>query len=94
MLLSNRRKENSILSETSSVGGHNICAVRGREQEGDIAYRTVQGFKGLESDIVIYINHTYPNEPRTDRRRALLYIAETRARFYLYVLDFEDDRSV
>lgn len=94
VLLSNRRKENSILSETSSVGGHNICAVRGREQEGDIAYRTVQGFKGLESDIVIYINHTYPNEPRTDRRRALLYTAETRARFYLYVLDFEDDRSV
>ena len=90
VLLSNRRKEKSILAAVESVGGHPICADRGLTQAEDIAYRTIQGFKGLESDIVIYINHTYKNEPQTDRHRAMLYTAETRARFYLYVLNFED----
>lgn len=90
VILSNRRKENSILAAVESVGAHHICADRGRTQAEDIAYRSIQGFKGLESDIVIYINHTYKNEPQTDRYRAMLYTAETRARFYLYVLDFED----
>ena len=53
-----------------------------------IAFRTVQGFKGLESDVIIYINHTYKNEPKTESVRATLYTAQTRARFYLYAIDF------
>ena len=90
MILSNRRKENSILAETAAVGGHAICDLRrGTNFEG-IAYRTIQSFKGLESDIVVYINHTYKNEPQTELLRATLYTAQTRARFYLYRLDFED----
>ena len=54
-------------------------------------YKTVEEFKGLESDVVIFINHTYSNEPLTDKRRAMLYTAMTRARFYLYIIDYERD---
>ena len=71
------------------VGGHNLSDERVLSDTDSIAFRTIQGFKGLESDIIIYINHTYKNEPKTDSVRATLYTAQTRARFYLYVLDFE-----
>ncbi len=91
VILSNRKKRNSILSETAAVGGHSLSDERVLPDAGSIAYRTVQGFKGLESDVIIYINHTYKNEPKTDSVRATLYTAHTRARFYLYVLDFEEN---
>jgi hypothetical protein len=88
VILSNRKKENSILSEVDMVGGHNLSIERVSSYADSIAFRTVQGFKGLEADIIIYINHTFKNEPKTDSVRAILYTAQTRARFYLYVLDF------
>jgi hypothetical protein len=90
VILSNRKKENSIMSETAFVGGHNISDERILSDTESIAYRTIQSFKGLESDVVIYINHTYKNESKTESVRATLYTAQTRARFYLYVLDFEE----
>ena len=92
VILSNRKKENSILNETAVVGGHNLSCERIFPDNNSITYRTIQGFKGLESDVVIYINHTYKNEPKTDSVRATLYTALTRARFYLYELDFEESR--
>jgi DNA helicase IV len=92
VILSNRKKNNSILNETAMVGGHAINEDRFNQESDTIAYRTIQGFKGLESDIVIYINHTYKNEPKTDCVRATLYTAQTRARFYLYELDYEETR--
>ena len=90
VILSNRKKENSILWETAAVGGYCLYDEWKLPDADSIAYRTVQGFKGLESDVIIYINHTYKNEPKTDTIRATLYTAQTRARFYLYVLDFEE----
>jgi hypothetical protein len=90
VILSNRKKENSILSETATVGGHYISD-RILPNDCSIAYKTIQSFKGLESDVVIYINHTYNNEPKTDSIRATLYTALTRARFYLYVMNFEEN---
>jgi hypothetical protein len=94
VILSNRRKENSILMETIKVGSHDICEDRNIQTEKSIAYRTIQGFKGLESDIIIYVNHTYKNEPKTESIRATLYTAQTRARFYLYILDIEETERV
>jgi len=90
VVLSNRKKDNSILSEVTAIGGHNLSEERTLPDTDSIVYKTIQGFKGLESDIIIYINHTYKNEPKTDSVRATLYTAQTRARFYLYVLDFEE----
>jgi len=91
VILSNRRKENSIMSETEAVGGHCLNYEKRPLDTDSIAFRTIQAFKGLESDVIIYINHTYKNEPKTDSVRATLYTAQTRARFYLYVLDFEEN---
>jgi DNA helicase IV len=94
IILSNRKKENSILSETNFVGGQNLSDERILHNTDSIAYRTIQSFKGLESDVVIYINHTYKDEPKTESVRATLYSAQTRARFYLYVLNFVENRRV
>ena len=91
VILSNRKKENSILSETTFVGGRNLSDERILPNTDSIAYRTIQGFKGLESDVVIYINHTYKDEPKTESVRATLYTAQTRARFYLYILNIEEN---
>ena len=41
--------------------------------------------KGLESDIVIYLNHI----DEQDRNYIIEYIAYTRARFYLYVIEIK-----
>jgi len=91
VILSNRKKENSILSQTFAVGGHMLSDERTSLSMDSIAYRTIQSFKGLESDIIIYVNHTYKNEPQIESRRATLYTALTRARFYLYVLNIEEN---
>lgn len=91
VILSNRRKENSIMSEIAAVAGYRLSCEKVLPDTDSIAFRTIQGFKGLESDVIIYINHTYKNELKTDSIRATLYTAQTRARFYLYILDFEEN---
>jgi len=90
VILSNRKKNNSILSEHNFVGGHILSDERENSNNNFIAFRTIQGFKGLESDVVIYINHTYKDEPKTESVRATLYTAQTRARFFLYMIDYEE----
>jgi len=92
VVLSNRKKENSILNETPTLGGQPLSDENKLPNSDCLAYRTVQGFKGLEADIIIFINHTYKNEPKTETVRAALYTAQTRARFFLYVIDFEESR--
>lgn len=93
IILSNRKRENSVLKDIEAVGGCIIDDLYD-ENEDVIKYRTIQGFKGLESDVVIFINHTYKNEPQTDRKRAMLYTALTRARFFLYCIDYEDNTDI
>ena len=92
VLLSNRKKENSIFDETEYIGRCQLLDDSGPDQEG-IHFRTIQSFKGLESDIIIFVNHTYKDEPKTPSVRAMLYTAYTRARFFLYVINYEDSYS-
>lgn len=87
VILSNRVKGKSILKDTMTLSGISLDE---DNESGTLKYRTIQGFKGLESDIIVYINHTYKNESQTDAKRALLYTAITRAKFYLYCIDFEE----
>lgn len=89
VILSNRKKENSILNNIESVGGCDIIEGVRPHNKKAISFFTIQSFKGLEADVVIYINHTYKNELRTETIRATQYAAMTRARFYLYILNFE-----
>ena len=87
-ILSNRGLDHSVLSGVYYVGGYPIVSLENKNSNA-IVFSTVEAFKGLESDIVIFINHTYKNEPKTKENRSIQYTALTRARFYLYVIDYE-----
>ena len=87
-ILSNRGLEQSVLSDVDLVGGFPLVDLE-KNNKNAITFSTVQDFKGLESDIVLYINHTYRGAINTDKNRSLQYTALTRARFYLYVIDYE-----
>lgn len=52
-----------------------------------IQYRTVSDFKGLESNIVIYLNEWPHSVPKSKTYYDLLYIAGTRAKYYLYIIN-------
>lgn len=93
VILSDRKKEKSVLKDVDFIGGCRMDDIYDDNKE-TIKYRTIQSFKGLEADVIVFINHTYKNEPLTDRKRALLYTALTRARFFLYCVDYEDNREI
>ena len=90
IILSDRKKAKSVLSEIDTLGGCSLDDIYDGNTE-TIKYRTIQSFKGLEADVVIFLHHTYKNEPQTERKRALLYTALTRARFFLYCADYEEN---
>lgn len=91
VILSDRKKEKSILNNTELVGGIRIDE---DDEANSIRFRTIQSFKGLESDIVIFIHHSYKNEPQTESIRSVIYTAWTRARFYLYALDYVETNQI
>lgn len=87
VILSNLKKENSILCGTDMLGKYTLC--EGTVPAGDnIAFRTIQGFKGLESDIVVYINESIRGVPQAAKHSATLYTAYTRAKYFLYIVNF------
>ena len=88
VILSNRRWDQSVLNGISYVGGYPLISLKAQSKNA-IIFASVEDFKGLESDIIIYINHTYKNEAKTEDVRSIQYTALTRARFYLYVIDYE-----
>lgn len=88
VILSNQRLDHSVLNGVSYIGGYPLIPLA-EAIPGGVAFATVEDFKGLEADIVIFINHTYKGEARTEDVRAIQYTALTRARFYLYVIDYE-----
>ena len=88
IILSNRGLDQSVLSDVYYVGGYPLVSLENKN-DSSIAFSTVEAFKGLESDIVIFINHTYKGEAKTDEVKSIQYTALTRARFYLYVIDYE-----
>lgn len=88
VILSNQRLDQSVLNDVSHVGGYPLTSLTDTAP-GGVVFALVEDFKGLESDIIIFINHTYKGEANTEGIRAIQYTALTRARFYLYVIDFE-----
>ena len=87
-ILSNRGLDQSVLRDVYYVGGYPLVSLKNKS-DSSIVFSTVEAFKGLESDIVIFINHTYKNEAKTEEIKSIQYTALTRARFYLYVIDYE-----
>ena len=87
-ILCNRGLDKSVLSGVECVGGYPLVSFENKNGNS-VLFSTVEAFKGLESDIVIFINHTYKNEAKTEAVKSIQYTAFTRARFYLYVIDYE-----
>ena len=50
-------------------------------------FKTAEEFKGLESNVVIYLTHEFTNLPSSTIDKRKEYVAITRARYYLYVLN-------
>lgn len=84
VVLSNRTIENSILHGKTGLAAFNFVTENKDLDEHEIMFRTVQGFKGLESDVVIFLNHS-----KDGINEKQLYVGYTRARFYLYVIDIK-----
>lgn len=88
VILSNLKYEQSALCDVMRVGGYPLSSMTDSLNDS-IVFATVEDYKGLEADIIIYINHTFKGAPATNDSRAIQYTAFTRARFYLYVIDYE-----
>lgn len=91
-ILSNRRKDKSALDGVEELGSFIITEKdRWETNENEVAFSTLQSFKGLESDVVIYLDHHSRDAEDVEIRKRQQYIAYTRARFYLYVIEVEGD---
>ena len=57
-------------------------------EKTEIKIATVSEFKGLESSIIIYLNDWPESIPKSNDYYYRLYVAGTRAKYYLYVVDY------
>ncbi len=89
VILSNRSIDNSIFSKNRKAGNYDITAAVSPDAENSITYRTINEFKGLESDVVVLVLHKSEAEFADKSRylsEELLYVGFTRARYLLYVV--------
>lgn len=89
VILSNNDIDNSILSSEDSIGAYRIDKTGGFSllSKDEIKFCTVKEFKGMETDVAIFINHIYKNTAIDVEQLCEEYVALTRARYYLYVLN-------
>ena len=88
VIVSDTSYENSILSGETNIGAYRITFKQYRDvEEGEICFKTAEEFKGLEANVVIYLTHDFSNLPATNTDNRKEYVAITRARYYLYILN-------
>ncbi|MBN1970628.1 MAG: AAA family ATPase [Candidatus Delongbacteria bacterium] len=78
VLLSDRTVGNSILSNIDKIGNYKITT--DYEDRSNLRFLTIQSFKGMEEDVVIFLAHG-------KNRDKLNFVAYTRARYLLYVVE-------
>ena len=83
IILSTKKMENSLLSDTSTLADTELVEVRSFKglKKTQINYMTVQSFKGLERKIVFYIDIDGFESPNS---RRINYVAMSRAQIMLY----------
>ena len=80
--------ENSVLANEQKIGAFDInFGPYNSLKETEILFKTAEEFKGLEANIVIYITHDFENLPASTAKLRKEYVAITRARYYLYILN-------
>lgn len=77
----------SGLDEDVEIGSF-ILSSRNRAANNVIQYQSVADFKGLESDVIIYLNKWPSGVPKNKAYYDMLYIAGTRAKYYLYIIEW------
>lgn len=94
VILSDDDYSDSLLSTEDRVGSYDI-SFEDLDKIGDaeICFKTVEEFKGLEADIVIYLKKDEPDAIKDEMARRRDYVALTRARYYLYVLHIKRKRT-
>lgn len=87
LVLSNRSIENSIFGSNRKLGEFTLTEGEGK-RANNIRFRTIQNFKGLESDIVILLVH---KRDETENENycydELLYVGCTRAKHLLFLVE-------
>lgn len=87
VILSDLEYNKSALAEETQIGAYNINIGETPRKDEEIMFRTVAEYKGLESDVVVYV--TSPEHALIDERARKKedYVAYTRARYYLYLVE-------
>lgn len=88
VIVSDVAYKDSILADEQKIGAYDITFDSFSSVSVDqICFKTAEEFKGLEANIVIYLTHDLKNMPAScvDSRKE--YVAITRARYYLYILN-------
>lgn len=87
VILSDEPYENSILATETRVGAFDISFGDLKEvKDTEICFKTAEEFKGLEADVVIYLKDKYLDTVRAEAEKQREYVALTRARYFLYIL--------
>lgn len=89
VLLSNCSFEESILNAEEYIGAFRIDKSENMSIMNDdsIRFSTVKDFKGMEADIIVFINHVKKDRVLGIQDCCEQYVALTRARYFLYVLN-------
>ena len=96
VILSPKRLEHSNLSDVESVAGFRITDITGYEaeptpiQDDEIAFSTIQAFKGMESPAIIVVGIDAVDN---DWMRTTLYVGMSRAKSSLTLMIHEDARE-
>lgn len=87
VILSDLVYNESALSNETQLGPYIINSGERKNKSNEILFRTVSEYKGLESDVVIYIISPRHMEIDDRARKQEDYVAITRARYYLYIIE-------
>lgn len=88
VILGNCSYEDSIICNEEYIGSFRIDKSNNLSiiEDDMIRYCSVKNFKGMEADIIVYINHIKTKELEV-KELCEQYVALTRPRYYLYVLN-------
>lgn len=90
VVLSNNDYDKSILKNEDCIGAYRIDKQNNISiiDDDSIRFFTIREFKGLEADIIVFLNHTERDSTEPDAvKKCEEYVALTRPRYYLYVLN-------
>ena len=87
VVLSDVPYSESVLNGETKIGMYPLIFSSITRKDKEILFMTVGEFKGLESDVVIYLKNNKDVDVDGKLRNRENYVAFTRARYYLYVIE-------